>query len=150
MESINVQVFAFLGRYNLGDDNELNWQKRLIIHKILHDNFKSGHEDHLKSDGDISVLVMEKAVQFTDSIQPICLPKSNEIVFDVYGIVAGYGRPDRYGDASKFPLHVELKTTDIFDCFSNNIGASKVVSRRSFCAAGPNGIPCYGNFYNLY
>jgi hypothetical protein len=145
IENLELEIFAFLGRYNLGDENETNWQKRKVSKKLLHDDYNLFH-NRSKSDGDISILIMDKAVQFTNTIQPICLPKLNENVFNVNGIVAGYGTHTPNTPASKLPLHVALKTIDLLECYSSNVGASEIVSRRSFCAAGPDGIPCFGNF----
>jgi hypothetical protein len=87
---------------------------------------------------------MEHPVEFTDFIQPICLPNLNENVFKVSGVVAGYGQDSPYKPIVKKPLHVELTTVDLIDCLYTHKNSLRVVSKRSFCAGNNFSVPCFG------
>lgn len=84
---------------------------------------------------------------FTNYIQPICLPNYEQNVFNINGVVAGYGStgPNEYDQPfTEIPLFTALKSVTSVDCFHSNLISSKVLSERSFCAGSNLGIPCRG------
>lgn len=71
---------------------------------------------------DIALIRFKEKVNFTDTIQPICLPLSelirNENLTDSYSIVAGWGNSPSIGGMSK-KYQVALKLKNVHECHSN-------------------------------
>ncbi|KAG5683360.1 hypothetical protein PVAND_012646 [Polypedilum vanderplanki] len=109
--------FALLGRFNLKDNNEKFSVNRSFSSIFLHSEFNNTAEAY-RSNADIAVIQMSERVQFSDFIQPVCLPEPNSNLENFDGIVVGYG---------KNPLY------------------SYIVAERSFCAGGTDAIPCLGD-----
>ena len=147
--SLQYDIFALLGRFNASDESELNWVRRNISKKNIHEDFKHGDPEHVKSDADIAILVMDSPVEFTDFIQPICLPLSTESVSNVRGTVAGYGII-RAGQAlSETPLQTSMDTVDQAVCLASDRISTHILSLRSFCAHHPNPCESKKNLQNL-
>jgi hypothetical protein len=87
---------------------------------------------------------MESSVEFTDFIQPICLPSITQNVKNVRGIVAGYGRPSVLDDPTKIPYKIMLTTDDLLECYTSYRNSSRVLSEKSFCANNLAGVLCNG------
>jgi hypothetical protein len=87
---------------------------------------------------------MESRVEFTDFIQPICLPSSSQNVENVQGKVAAYGRTKHDENPSEIPLLISLTTFDLISCFLGNTLSSTVLSARTFCANNRVGSLCQG------
>jgi hypothetical protein len=136
-------LFALLGRFNVSDKNEQNWVQKNISTKIIHPDYKHKFY-HRMSDADIALLIMESPVEFTNYIQPICLPSSDQNVFNVRGIVAGYGRTGRYEDPTEVPYQINLYTDNLLDCYDIDKSSTQYVSKRSFCASHPTAVLCAG------
>jgi hypothetical protein len=47
--------------------------------------------DSASYDADIAIVLLNNEIIFTQSIQPICLPRVNSNVYNVKGTVVGYG-----------------------------------------------------------
>lgn len=104
---------------------------RVIIHE---DSFHSSKKKFTqpRDDANIALLIMQEPVQFTDYIQPICLPNIYERTYDVNGIIASYGLIDRSAvNNSPIPKEVKLRTFSYETCRRN-------LSPRTFCAKAEN------------
>lgn len=88
---------------------------------------------------------MNEAVNFTDYIQPICMPSLNFDLHDKNGIAAGHGTFDvnnnAYSDTTK---HIKMKMVNLAECLYSNNQASSIVSKYSMCAIANNSAPCRG------
>lgn len=82
-------VIAWMGKHDLNVDNERGSQKRSVREIVNHPdwNFNS-----MKFDADISILVLDDAVEFTNRIQPICVPENAYENVDGEGTVVGWGK----------------------------------------------------------
>lgn len=63
-------VLVLLGRFNLNLPMERRSESRDVSAIVVNEIWKSYLK---KSDGDLSILVMDRVVQFTNFIRPICL-----------------------------------------------------------------------------
>ncbi len=76
-------------------DKSEYWSERKIKKKIVHPDF-----DRIKNASyyDVSILILEEAVVFSDKIRPICLPESPSVEADhLAGVavsVSGWGVTD--------------------------------------------------------
>lgn len=125
-------MFAFLGRFNISDENEQNWVKKEISKIIVHPDYKHGDLDHQKSDTDIAILFMETPVLFTNYIQPICLLSRSRNIEDDENYVVGYAN-------SATPYKYELFADNLLQCYSNNS-----IALKSFCENYSIGVLCNG------
>lgn len=78
------EILVFLGRHNLTLVGERGSETRSISKAIVHPDWKFNHP---KYDADLAVLVLERAVDFTTLIQPVCMPKDPKIMEQVDGTV---------------------------------------------------------------
>jgi hypothetical protein len=90
---------------------------------------------------------MESPVEFTDYIQPICLPSNSQNIFNVRGAVSAYGQSgplDLKGTETPFKLTLTT-TRDLIECYESGAFPARVLSRRSFCANTPKAVLCKGS-----
>lgn len=142
---------VLLGRFNNTDANEKNWQRRNISETFVYENYNATANYYL-SNGDVSILKVTQAIEYTDFIQPVCLPKVTTITVGVHGIVVGYGQNQAIGNAQNTPSYIALKSIRSWDCLAINQQYHSIVSENSFCAGDENheGSPCKGKFLIIY
>lgn len=138
-----------LGRYDLTNITEVGWIERSLVSNINHPEYENiliqDGTKNARSHADITILIMDNLVTFTDFIIPICLPSSTINAFKVDGIVAGYGIMDIVTrKTSPTPRHVAMSTVGLDVCFASDKDSSTTVSSRSFCAKGNESSPCGG------
>lgn len=140
----------------MGTNSLTNWQSNGSIQRKVrkvqsHPSFK----DNSKSaDGDLAVLTMERPVQFSKVLLPVCLWKGNSDLHpftNKTGVIAGYGQDD---DAQRNGmLHaVRLKRADMpivdqQECVTSPIGFQDLTSDKTFCTkSGEQATgPCIGD-----
>ena len=133
-----------LGRHDITKAEEEGGEERNITQKLIHPDYSSDSE-HFRSNADIAVLIMDRAVTFTQFIQPICLPSMSIDVFNANGYVVGHGYVNfDTKETSATPKQVKMSTVDNAECALSNPDSVYVVSNRSFCAKGDNSAPCKG------
>jgi hypothetical protein len=139
--------FALLGRHNLSDSSEQNWQKREITEIIIHDDYLKGHR---KADADIALFEMDSPVTYNNYIRPICLPSENsKIDENISGFVTGYGKSEKPDTHEVVPRHYEAFTINTIDCATDGPGYYEIVSKRTFCAKGNGSTSCTGINYSF-
>lgn len=138
-------IFALLGRYDLKEEGEKNWLRREIAERKPHEEYKYWDLEHSKADADIAVLIMSESVTFTNYIQPICLPTPKDYVFDVSGVIVGYGKPDPYTEHLNTPQFLTMTSVNLTTCLFSNKQSLHTVSPRSFCARSKHGTACLGD-----
>ena len=83
-------------------------------------------------DADLAIIKLDRPVEFSDKIQPACLPKPHEKVFEVTGYVAGYGVSNSdVLDGKLRYLKIPTVTQEI--CLWHPSGLSIIASNRTFC-----------------
>lgn len=127
-------VTAFIGKYNLGNDNERGSQ----IHRVW-DVFK--HEDwnyeDPKYDADIAVVVLETKVDFNTPhiVGVVCLPPANIGEVSGKGTVVGWGIIEKFDHRNdETPKKVELQAISNSECLEADDAFKFVTSNRTFCA----------------
>lgn len=71
------EVAALLGRHNFNNRLEQGSEQRNVTKIIPHPNWKN---DTDKYDSDLALLVLDRGVQFSEFIQPVCLTKDATIM----------------------------------------------------------------------
>jgi secreted trypsin-like serine protease len=88
---------------------------------------------------------MNEPVDFSDTIQPACLPQAGVNTTNVQGTVVGHGRHSRSSNYENRPKHGEMTTISEHECVYMSYDYLKIVSRTSFCARGDAVGPCSGD-----
>ncbi|CRK96378.1 CLUMA_CG009795, isoform A [Clunio marinus] len=123
-------------------------QKRKLVEVVIHPDWKYNTENF---DADIAVATMEYPVQFTTTVQPICLPNFNSVLIHPMGTVVGWGKSETSGpsqnDHESIPKQVGVRAVTNEECFLHYIEFAKISSPRTFCAGWPgqNVGPCHGD-----
>lgn len=87
------EVYVHFGKYYLDIENELESVVRSISEIRYHPDYIQVPYPH--SDSDLAILVLKQLVQFTVTVQPICLWDGSvdlEKIVGKFGIVVGWGK----------------------------------------------------------
>ncbi|KAL3276626.1 hypothetical protein HHI36_011998 [Cryptolaemus montrouzieri] len=101
-----------------------------VANEFIHPEF-----DIATLDYDIAVLKLERALTFTETIQPINLPKQGDIIFSLYAypIVTGWGRRNRSN--SELSLHlIALEVPLLTKTMCQQLKGYKNINDRMICA----------------
>lgn len=117
-----------------------------VVELIIHEDWKTYVAQY---DADIAILGLEKYVQYTQNIRPICLPSFEwtDKALDS-GLIAGWG----FSELSDRTRAEEVPRKSNIDappnneeCFFSYRELVPLSSNRTFCAGGNNAGPCSGD-----
>lgn len=131
------QILTMIGGYDLDKRYEAGRETIPPVKIYIHPDW-----NHLSVnyDGDIALLELERAVQFNEYIQPICLWKTNFEPGTSTGIIVGYGKSeDQTKKHENIPKKIEVPIHDQEKCFLTQPNLAKISSRRTFCAGTGDG-----------
>ncbi|XP_017776728.1 PREDICTED: serine protease gd-like [Nicrophorus vespilloides] len=136
------EVLMVLGKHNLK-----NWAAKSTIVSasrfIIHPDYKT------VGDADIAVIVLERTVQYSPTIKPLCLWEENtglDSIIGHDGIVTGWGRDESGKDTVDEPLQIKIPVVSQETCLRSDSRFFKITSSRTFCAGRRDGaIPCTGD-----
>ena len=99
-------------------------------------------------DADIAIIKLDRPVEFSNKIRPICMPKSFEKVFEVTGWVAGYGvsNDDVLDGKLRF---LKIPTVTQEKCLWHSGGFATTASNRTFCGGDLTKSACE-NLFDLF
>ncbi|KAG8283310.1 serine-type endopeptidase activity protein [Homalodisca vitripennis] len=114
--------------------------EKIILHPEFNNSIKTN---------DIGLIKLDRKIEFTDLIKPICLPSSefqNNIFVNSWTVVAEWGL-DEHGVVSSRLLEAELQVTDLAECRRNlsSIFPQVVIDQRVVCAYAPGKDLCRGD-----
>ncbi|XP_017489310.1 PREDICTED: venom protease-like, partial [Rhagoletis zephyria] len=123
--------FVRLGEYDLSTERETQHLDIDVVKSVRHPNF--GGRDRRY---DIAVLYLEKNVDFTDFICPICLPTSQQLRSKSYigyhPFVAGWGRVMEGGRSSNILQELQIEVMDNSVCRRSYEANKRLVSNQQF------------------
>ncbi|KAG5673644.1 hypothetical protein PVAND_003673 [Polypedilum vanderplanki] len=129
-----------ISEINANENNELNKALEVFVEKIIiHPNYKCGK----KTDTDIALLQLKRAIIFNENIRPVCL-EGDDNDMSSHAVVSGFGLTNENFEIAIKP---EILQSAIVELWSNeecqtsyaNINKSFVISNRQICAGGRNG-----------
>ncbi|XP_064412985.1 coagulation factor VII [Latimeria chalumnae] len=132
---IMKHLVVVLGEHNTNtfDGTE---QKRNVVEIISHENYRQAQPNH-----DIALLKLEKPVNFTDYVVPICLPEwrfAVEILSSIkYSTVSGWGQLNEKGPVALVLQRIELPRIKTQECIEHS---GMNVTENMFCAGYLEGI----------
>lgn len=136
---------AYLGKYNLSDENEIGSRSHLVHEIIIHPDWKFNHH---KFDADIAVLVLEDATSFDIFVHSVCLPVRSSDTVTGTGTVVGWGKSESSnGHFEPTPFQLQVPVIDAAHCYTNFPKLAKYSSTRMFCGGYDNQgkAPCGGD-----
>ncbi|XP_015267240.1 PREDICTED: coagulation factor VII-like [Gekko japonicus] len=124
-----------LGEHDRDDEDEAE-QERRVAEIIIHERYIPR-----KTDNDIALLRLDKPVNFTDYVVPICLPEQRfaaDVLSSIkFSTVSGWGRLIEGGATSSLLLRVDVPRIKTKECIqSTNLN----ITRNMFCAGYLTGI----------
>ncbi|RWS18624.1 serine protease 76 precursor-like protein, partial [Leptotrombidium deliense] len=101
--------------------------KGIVIHKQY-------DRKNVASEYDIALLNLERPLNFTNKIRPICMPKKGDIATGNF-TVAGWGKTESSASSTVL-LEAKVKEMDISGCkaFFKNISNLTLVDDKHICA----------------
>lgn len=142
-ENVKTMI-ALPGRYNLFDESEVGWKKREIAKAYINPEYEH-RSNAYKSKGDLAVLRMKQSVQFSNHIQPVCLPPFNHDPSNLRGIAVGYGYHSGIERFEKTPKQITMSSISFTDCLFLDKSYIEIIWKKSFCAKAPDGSPERGD-----
>ncbi|KAL5273821.1 hypothetical protein ACFFRR_000526 [Megaselia abdita] len=134
------------GRHNLLDWSEPTSKTSRVESVIIHPDYDSTLSNF---DGDLALIIVKKAITFTDYIRPICLWDGNNDLKEIEGengVIVGWGKDENGKDFSPEPKKVAAKIVSNEDCLRSNSQFSQLTSNRTMCAGDRDGQgPCSGD-----
>lgn len=133
-----------MGKYDLSVTNEYGSKSVLVNDIKLHPDWNFNNQ---RFDADISIVVLQKKIQFTQQIQPICVPMENFDEVKGVGKVVGWGKSDILGKHDMIPKELDVPAVNSSHCYTTFTYLSAVSSNRAFCGGYENEgrSPCLGD-----
>jgi hypothetical protein len=128
--------FAVLGRFDL-NGNSQNWLKRILLEQIIHPEYKYTRQF---VDANFGLLIMDSAVEYTNDIQPICLPPTIQKAFVKNAYILSYDL-SAYGH----PVEKTLILDNTQECYGDDFHRS-LTSSRHVCVKSENLPICRGKY----
>lgn len=99
--------------------------------------------------GDIAILRLDKQVEISYSITPVCLAKNQEELLMIReiksGVVYGWGLYDDNNTHANIPLFAHYTISDLKKCEKEEPNIASVVWEKSFCVGKVINAPCSGD-----
>jgi V8-like Glu-specific endopeptidase len=130
-----------LGRHNIADGRERNFQSRKVTRLEVHFEYESRRE---RADADIAVMKMRSAVQFDKFVQPVCLPTATIYLDDKPAVTVGFGRNNRTHEHNTFPRKILVGALHKSNCRFALKDENRNEEERGFCVGGYEEPLCRG------
>lgn len=136
--------YVRLGDFDLSRTDEASHVDLVVVNHTNPGYSTTTHRD------DISILTLERDVEFNDFIRPVCLPfnyRSEEFLNQRLAVV-GYGRTDAASSTgSKVPVAAVLSVVDLGACQStyDTLQYSFTLTDSQICAGSESGDSCGGD-----
>uniref|UniRef100_A0A1I8Q9S0 Peptidase S1 domain-containing protein n=1 Tax=Stomoxys calcitrans TaxID=35570 RepID=A0A1I8Q9S0_STOCA len=134
-----------VGRYNLEDYSETNFQTREIQNLVIHPDFAG----NVHPDADLAILQLQRPVEFNAYVRPICLwsePVDTNRIVGMTGVIAGWGGDENGNAYTAIPKMVDANIVSEGECLRSSQVYASLTSRRTICAGNRDGTgPCMGD-----
>lgn len=113
----------------------------------VHPEFMTGPTESY--DADIAVLVLERAVTFSEFIKPVCLwigDTDETTVFGKTGVIVGWGKDETGHLVTTAPRRASVPIVSHLECIRSSETFLKIISERTLCGGAKNNQgPCNGD-----
>lgn len=122
------KVTVRLGTYNITNQREEGAVHMNVSKIFIHPDWKVLHRSY---DADIAILVLSENINFTNYIQPVCMP-TDGLRENSEGVVVGWGMQEN-GIMTEIPKQASVKVINASQCLRESDGLTTFTSERSFC-----------------
>ncbi|CAH1733773.1 unnamed protein product [Chironomus riparius] len=128
---------VLLGAHQLDNENEVGRKTHLVSNIRVDRNWNPNSK---KFDADIAVLELNEEAKFGTWIQPVCLPKISAPLKNFkFGEVVGFGKTEKEGTHSNFPMKANTPIRKSDDCYNEYPTLLNIASHKTFCGGFANG-----------
>lgn len=138
-------MLALVGKFNLDLEDEFGSKALKLLDIISHDDWNHNSD---KYDSDLAIAVLLTEVEFSDQIQPVCLPMQSYSEVKGTGMVVGWGKSESSGPYhEKILKQLESPAVNGSHCFTMFPELAKAASTCMFCGgfADKNKSACLGD-----
>lgn len=122
-----------LGAYGL-TTNSSSATKHINVSEIhVHPDWKEFSE--ARYDADIAIILLNDSVIFTNFIQPVCMPRDDDVTDAARGFIVGWDVEEQT------PKQSVITTFNNLFCYTTNSQVILPLSTRMFCGIGEAGTP---------
>ncbi|KAH8365861.1 hypothetical protein KR093_006514 [Drosophila rubida] len=127
-------IVVRLGEYDLSRDDETQHVDIKVVKKISHPQFhkRSGR-------GDLGIIHLERNVEFTDLIIPICMPKSDRLMAKSYinfnPFIIGWGKTEEGGQSANILNELQVRVWDNEVCHTSYAKLNRSFTDNQFDSA---------------
>merc|ERR1712110_61215 len=135
------KIKVTLGEYSFDQDDETSVQEKIGIR-----NMKNHEKYNDKTfENDIALIRLDRKVQFSKSVYPICLPPKGTDFTDTRAFVVGWGTIYFGGPTSSVLQEVNVRVWDNKQCAKNYGRLNRKVSDNMLCAGDRGKDACQGD-----
>lgn len=136
-----------MGKHNLESKTERDSVGSSVAQFIVHPDWNA---KSIRFDADIALTVLNKPLQFSTYIKPICIWTGTTSYADLIGkngVVVGWGKTEFTALTSATPQWTVVPVVDEGTCIRSHKNFADFTSGRTFCAGVKNGNsgPCTGD-----
>ncbi|XP_072394380.1 CLIP domain-containing serine protease B4-like [Diabrotica undecimpunctata] len=134
---VNIEeIFLVMGTDNL-DEWESNGAVTRTARRVdVHPNYNKNKES---ADGDIAIILLDRLVQFTDVLSPVCLWKGDsnlQPLIKKMGVIVGFGEDENSPQGLTHVLkakRAEMHIVTQNKCLNRPLGLKLLLSEKTFC-----------------
>ncbi|XP_057305015.1 chymotrypsin B-like isoform X1 [Hydractinia symbiolongicarpus] len=119
----------------LGDHNRVTYDNSEQTFKVTKMIRHRRYDQPTIFNNDIAIMKLDKPAMFTPNVQPVCLPRQNEVVgVGKLCYIAGWGRTLRAAQTSHILQQAPLQIISFSDCWRKNMKIAPITDEM-ICAA---------------
>jgi secreted trypsin-like serine protease len=109
-------VTTMLGKHDLNNFNEVGAKNSSVREIVLHPEWQWNDKVNSSYHGDVAIVVLEETVEFTRSIQPVCLPEKSSAEVVGEGTIAGWGQSNYFERHATTLKEMKIPIINAFYC----------------------------------
>jgi len=135
------KIKVTLGEYSFDQEGETSVQKKIGVRDLkMHENY-----DDKSFENDIALIRLDRKVEFTKSVYPICLPPRGKDYTDTRAFVIGWGTIYFGGPTSSVLQEVNVRVWDNKQCATNYGRLNRKITDTMMCAGERGRDACQGD-----
>jgi len=135
------KIKVTLGEYSFDQEGETSVQEKIGVRNLkMHENY-----DDKSFENDIALIRLDRKVQFTKSVYPICLPPKGKDYTDTRAFVIGWGTIYFGGPTSSVLQEVNVRVWDNKQCATNYGRLNRKITDTMMCAGERGRDACQGD-----
>jgi secreted trypsin-like serine protease len=131
-------ITAMLGKPDLSNYNEEGAKNYSVDEIIIHPEWQWDDKVNSSFHADIAIIVLKEIVEFTHTVQPVCLPDQSSAEVVGEGKILGWGQSNNFERHSIAPNELQIPIINAFYCLTRFPKLALIASTTSFCGGYEN------------